>query len=56
MAQNVALQDRSEGGSSLPIQSAVYSDSGTQHRVLLTVAAGTASCRGSTTSRSTPPT
>jgi hypothetical protein len=32
----------SQGGISLPIQSAVYSDSGTQHRVVLTVAAGTA--------------
>jgi hypothetical protein len=30
----------SQGGISLPIQSAVYSDSGTQHRVVLTVAAG----------------
>jgi hypothetical protein len=31
----------SQGGISLPIQSAVYSDTGTQHRVVLTVAAGT---------------
>ena len=31
----------SAGGISLPIQSAVYSDNGTQHRVVLTVAAGT---------------
>ncbi len=32
----------SQGGVSLPIQSAAYSDSGTQHRVVLTVAPGTA--------------
>jgi hypothetical protein len=31
-----------DGQSSLPIQSAAYSDNGTQHRVVLTVAAGTA--------------
>jgi hypothetical protein len=31
-----------DGQSSLPIQSAVYTDNGTQHRVVLTIAAGTA--------------
>ena len=31
----------SDGGLALPIQSATYSDAGTQHRVVLTVAAGT---------------
>jgi hypothetical protein len=41
-AQSVALYKiAQEGSSSLPIQSAVYSDSGSQHRMLLTVAAGT---------------
>jgi hypothetical protein len=41
-AQNVALyRIAQEGSSSLPIQSAVYSDDGSQHRVVLTVAAGT---------------
>ncbi len=43
IAQNVALYKiAQEGASSLPIQSAVYSDNGSQHRVVLTVAAGTA--------------
>ena len=41
-AQGVSLYKIvSNGGLSLPIQSATYSDSGTQHRVVLTVAAGT---------------
>jgi hypothetical protein len=42
VAQNVALYKIArEDNSSLPIQSAVYSDNGSQHRVVLTVAAGT---------------
>jgi hypothetical protein len=42
VAQNVALYKiAQEGASRLPIQSAVYSDNGTQHRVVLTVTTGT---------------
>jgi hypothetical protein len=41
-AQNVALYHlASDGLPDLPIQSAIYSDNGTQHRVVLTVPAGT---------------
>lgn len=42
VAQNVTLYKiAQEGASSLPIQSAVYSDTGSVHRVVLTVAAST---------------